>query len=63
MDKETAQLIAGSAHHAAQAIARARFDLPVPLQEELYNRIYLALLEDCVGESNFAALLSALGRP
>jgi hypothetical protein len=63
MDKETAQQIASSAHHAAQAIARARFDLPVPRQDQLYNRVYLSLLEDYLGEGNLAALLSALARP
>jgi len=62
MDKEIAHQIANSAHHAAQAIARARPDLPVPLQEAMYNRMFLGLLEDCVGD-NLAELLEALARP
>lgn len=62
MDKELAHKIANSAHHAAQAIARARVDLPVPRQEDLYNRIFLGLLEDCAGDS-LAELLAALARP
>ena len=63
MDKETAQQITRAAHHAAQAIVRARVDLSVPRQDQLYNRIYLGLLEDSAGRGNLAELLAALARP
>ena len=63
MDKETAQQITSAAHHAAQAIVRTRFDLPVPRQDQLYNRVYLGLLEDSAGQGNLAELLAALARP
>lgn len=62
MDKQNAQRIVSSAHHAAQAIVRARFDLPIPRQDQLYSRIYLGLLEDCVGAENLPQLLAALAR-
>jgi hypothetical protein len=62
MDKQHAQKIVSSAHHTAQAIVRARFDLPIPRQDQLYSRIYLGLLEDCVGIGNVSQLLAALGR-
>ncbi len=41
---------------------RARFDLPIPRQYQLYNRAYLGLLEDCVGAENVPQLLVALAR-
>ncbi|MFP3553798.1 hypothetical protein SB861_24225 [Paraburkholderia sp. SIMBA_049] len=63
MDKETARQITSAAHHAAQAIVRARVDLPVPRQDQIYNRIYLGLLEDSAGQGNLAELLAALVRP
>ena len=63
MDKEMAQRIASSAHHTAQAIVRARVDLPVPCQYQLYNRVYLGLLEDYIGHENLAEFLAALARP
>jgi hypothetical protein len=63
MDRETAQRIVSAAHHAAQAIVRARPDVPVPRQDQLYNRVYLSLLEDYLGHGNVAELLAALARP
>ena len=63
MDRKTAQRIVSAAHHAAQAIVRARPDLPVPHQDQLYNRVYLGLLEDYLGRENVAELLAALARP
>ncbi|CAG9269802.1 hypothetical protein [Paraburkholderia caribensis] len=63
MDKETAQQIASAAHHAAQTIVRARFDLSAARQDQLYNRIYLGLLEDSTGQGNLVELLAALARP
>lgn len=62
MDKQNAQRIVSSIHHAAQAIVRARFDLRIPRQCQLYNRVYLGLLEDCVGAENVPQLLVALAR-
>jgi hypothetical protein len=63
MDRETAQRIVRTAHHAAQAIVYARSDLPVPRQDQLYNRVYLSLIEDHLGHWNVAELLDALARP
>ena len=63
MDKEMARRIASSAHHTAQAIVCARFDLPVPRQDQLYNRVYPGLLEDYIGDGNLAEFLAALARP
>ncbi|SDI70463.1 hypothetical protein SAMN04487926_12249 [Paraburkholderia steynii] len=63
MDKETALQIASAAHHAAQGIVYARFDLPASRQNQLYNRVYLGLLEDFTGQGNLAELLAALACP
>lgn len=50
MDKETARQIISAAYHAAQAMVRARFNLPFPRQDQLYNRVYVGLLEDSAGK-------------
>lgn len=63
MYKEIARRIASAAHHVAEDLVRAHFDLPAPGQDQLYNRIYLGLLEDFIGHGNLAQLRAAFARP
>ena len=62
MNKKSAQQIVSSAHHAAQAISRARSDLPEPRQDELYSRTYLNLLDDTIGAMSIRDLLDVLAQ-
>jgi hypothetical protein len=63
MEKKLAQRIVSSAHRTAEAIARARRDLPELQQDQLYSRVFIGLLEDNVGAENLAELIDALARP
>jgi hypothetical protein len=63
MEKKLAQRIVSSAHRTAEAIARARSDLPELQQDQLYSRVFIGLLEDNVGSENLAELIDALARP